>query len=128
MPAERFLENWPRSFRELYCQTYGCRREGFEKRVFWRSVHRESWLISSLIYFFYPVYFSTDFAVIQKLGNTTSPADFDREVIAYQRMTDLEVGTWRVRWRLRISGRLLIQIKNEVSSRGFDGFSPRYSS
>ncbi len=116
MSDERFVERWPGSFRELFCQKYRCSLKSFEKRMFWRSLYRESLLVSSLICLFHPAYFDRDWAVIQKLGDTSNASEFEREVVAYQRRTRLEIGTVRVRWLLRISGRRLMRIKEEVAS------------
>lgn len=116
MSDQRAVERWPCSFRELFCQKYRCPLNSFEKKLFWRSLYRKSWLVSRLIFLFNPAYFDRDLAVIQKLGNSTNPSEFEREIDAYQRRTRLEIGSVRVRWLLRISGRRLMRIKKEVVS------------
>jgi hypothetical protein len=107
------MDKLNQTFRERYCHQYCCSLRSFESQVFWRCLHRSSWAVSFLIAIFHPRYFDEDKSLIQRLGNTKSGTEFLNEVIAFQRTTRLEIGTLRVKWRLRISGQRLLELMDE---------------
>jgi hypothetical protein len=112
--AAEYRREWDKTYRQLFCHARRCSLSSFERRVFWHCLYRPSWPIALLIHIFNPRYFDGDKNVIQRLGDTKNDDDFLNEVISYQRRTRLEIGTWRVKWRIRISGQRLLELKDEI--------------
>ena len=101
---------WPKSFRELFCETHGCPPEAFESRVFWRCLHRRSLPVSALLYRVKPSLFEADFRTIRQLGVAKSFEEFGQEVNSFRSDNRRHGGLLRRTLRVRVSGRRLMKL------------------
>jgi hypothetical protein len=101
---------WPKDFREEFCQHEKCPPVAFERRVFWRCLHRRSLPLAALVYTLYPAFFEPDLRAIQQLAVTRSFEEFAREVDSLRSDNQRHGGFLRRKLRLRISGRRLMRL------------------
>ena len=106
---------WEKTFRELYSDRFGCPAEVFETRVFWRTLHRRSLPLALLVYLFDRDFFRLDLLAIRQLGVTQSAREFRAEVDLFCSEYRMQRSFLRKTLRLRISGRRLMQVLNQVA-------------
>ena len=106
---------WANSFREAFCQRFACPAEEFEKRVLWRGLYRRSLPLSALVYSWNPRYFDLDVRTIRQLGLTRSSEEFRAEIDSFRFESRMQRGFLKRTLRLRISGKRLMQLLDEVS-------------
>jgi hypothetical protein len=103
-----------RAFPRCLLQTFRCPTETFERKVFWRCLHRRSLPLSWLLFRLKPAFFKHDLACIHQLGLTRSPAEFDAEVDWFIATVRQEHGDLASLLRLRLSGRRLLRLRKEI--------------
>jgi hypothetical protein len=105
---------WPKTFRESFCERFGCAPDAFESRVFWRCLYRRSLPLAMLVYAVKRSYFALDFQTIRQLAVVRTDQEFRAELEAFRY-------EYRMRGRLfqglrvRISGKRLIALLREVT-------------
>ncbi len=75
---------WTKTFREAFCARFACAAENYERRVFWRALHRRCLPLAALIYALAPRYFELDLQAIRQLGLATSSAEFRAEIDSFR--------------------------------------------
>ncbi len=103
-----------RPFRELFCEFKRCSEKAYDKKAFWHCLHRESYVLSAVVYVFHPEYFARDFTLLYKAGGATNHDEFYREIVSYQRQLRFAEGTLKSMWRLRISGNRLAKLGSKL--------------
>lgn len=107
------------SFRELFCEEFGCSDRDFEKKIFWMGLFPVARPLAFLISIFRPSYFDLDFGALKSLGNLREEASCRHQAEGFK-------GNYRgfgshtaLRRRLlvRVSGRRLLQINDRVWKR-----------
>jgi len=104
---------WPKTFREAFCERFNCPAEEFERRVFWRCLHRRSLPLAWLVYVLRRQYFALDFQTIRQLAVSRSPQEFRGELESFRYEYQMRGGVLRD-LRVRISGKRLISLLREV--------------
>src|ERR1043165_1650951 len=75
---------WPKTFRESFCERFGCPPEAFERRVFWRCLYRRSLPLSLVVYLVNRNYFALDLQTIKQLGVARSLQEFRGELESFR--------------------------------------------
>src|SRR5437867_3992442 len=101
-------------FRELFCEHFGCPREAYEKKVFWRCLHRRSFPLAALVYLVNRDFFQKDFDTIRQLGITKSQGEFQKEVEDYYFNIRSYGNALQRIFRVRISGQKLVRLSRLV--------------
>jgi hypothetical protein len=104
---------WPKTFRESYCERFGCPAEAFENRVFWRCLYRRSLPLAWLVHLLNRPHFELDRQTIRQLGVTRSPQEFRSELEAFRYEYRMRGGFLR-QLRVRVSGKRLVALLREV--------------
>ncbi len=105
---------WPKTFREMFCERWGCSADAFERRVFWQCLHRRSLPLAALVYAFHRKYFELDLQTIRQLGVSRSPQEFRAELESFRYEYRSRGGFLR-QIRVRVSGKRLITLLREVA-------------
>lgn len=92
------------TFAELYCQKHGVSPNRYVASMFWRCLHRRTWLCVPILKLFSPDYFSADYDLIRDVGRLTR-ADGLTEDLADFHTHPRNSGFARHRLRLRVSVR-----------------------
>lgn len=92
------------TFAELYCQKHGISPERYVSSMFWRSLHRRTWLFVPFLKLVSPDYFSADYDLIRDVGRLTR-ADGLTEDLTDFHTHPRNIGFARHRLRLRVSVR-----------------------
>ncbi len=106
---------WTKTFREAFCARFACAAENYERRVFWRALHRRCLPLAALIYALAPRYFELDLQAIRQLGLATSSAEFRAEIDSFRSDYRMSRHWLKNSLRLRISGKRLMGILTDVS-------------
>jgi len=106
---------WPKSFRDACCEHFECSSDDFGRLVFRRGVHRRALPLTALIYDLNRSYFEKESDTIGYLGNTRSAEEFRAEVATYRSYYRRRGGFLRKVLCLRLSGKRLMDLLNEVS-------------
>ena len=106
---------WPQTFRERFCEQFGCASSGFEEGVFWRCLHRpHGWFFASLLFKKHRDIFKEDLDFIHELGGVTDPLIFKNEVNRYHGRNVRERGWIRGTFGIRVSGKRVMKLKNRL--------------
>jgi hypothetical protein len=104
---------WAKSFRENYCERFGCPLEDFENRVFWRSLYRRSLPLSLVVHLTNRRHFELDLQTIRQLGVCRGTQEFRAELESFRYDYRMRGGVLR-RLRVRVSGKRLMALLREV--------------
>jgi hypothetical protein len=104
---------WPKTFRESFCERFGCPPEAFERRVFWRCLYRRSLPLSLVVYLVNRNYFALDLQTIKQLGVARSLQEFRGELESFRYEYRMRGGLLR-NLRVRVSGKRLMGVLREV--------------
>jgi hypothetical protein len=105
---------WSKNFRDAFCERYGYSSESYEKRVFWRCLHRRSLPIALVVYAVHRAYFALDFRLIRQLGSAQNLREFQGEIEGFRYDYRMEGRLLRKVFRLRLSGRRLMNLLGRV--------------
>lgn len=114
MPREPEQE-WPASFKELFCRIYNCRPENFERKLLWRAMFRHALIPAFFVSLFSHRFFHIDITEIRLLGTIRSPEHFNRELDLFHGRNVRDKNWLRRLLRIRISGRRLLMERNKVT-------------
>ena len=112
---------WPKTFRETYCDRFGCPADAFEKRVFWRCLYRRSLPLAWLVHLLNRQYFDLDLQTIRQLGVSRSAQEFRGELEAFRYEYRMRGGLFR-KLRVRVSGKRLVALLRETCPPVGDSF------
>ena len=98
-----------KTFRDLFCEHHKCPPEAYEERIFRSCLYRHALLFAHLLRILRPHFFDRDLAVIRQLGITSSQKEFHDEVQDYFYHINSYGNFLQRAWRIRISGKRLIQ-------------------
>lgn len=107
-------ELWEAPFRDLYCRTLEVAPERYERKVFWRILHRHALPFAYLILRRNPQFFEEDFYLIREVGNVRDPQLFTQELNYFHGRNHREKGWLRGTWGIRVSAKRLIRLKTEI--------------
>ncbi len=108
MESETFQEAWQR----VYPQA----EVSFEDDVFWRSLYPHARIFARIVRLIWSGYFQRDMELIRRLGTLNSANEVRFEIDNY-RYQHPEYGLFRRGFRLRVSGKRLIQLARKVMRR-----------
>ena len=103
-----------KDFRGLFCEHFGCPPEAYEKKMFWRCLHRRSFPLTALVYLVNRDFFQKDFDTIRQLGITKSQGEFQKEVEDYYFNIRSYGNALQRIFRVRISGQKLVRLSRLV--------------
>ena len=104
---------WAKSFRENYCERFGCPLEAFENRVFWRCLYRRSLPLSLVVHLTNRRHFELDMQTIRQLGVCRSTQEFRAELESFRYDYRMR-GSLLRQLRVRVSGKRLMALLREV--------------
>lgn len=98
-----------RTFRDLYCERFGCPAEAFEEAVFWQCFYPKCRKFAKLLRWFNPDFFKDDYAFIQVVADTTSFDGMKIEMADF-RINNVPKGLLRGHLLCRVSGQKLTNL------------------
>ena len=104
---------WPKTFREKFCDRFGCPPEAFERRVFWRCLHRRTLPLALIVYLIHRQHFAHDLQTIRQAGLCRSPEEFRSELEAFHYESRMRGGLLR-NLKVRLSGRRLMDLGRQL--------------
>lgn len=106
---------WQQTFRERFCEQFGCDTSRFEEGVFWKCLNRpHAWLFARFLFPKHPGIFKEDLDFIHELGGVRDPLVFKNEVNRYHGRNVRERGWIRGTFGIRVSGKRVMRLKNEL--------------
>ncbi|HEX3730387.1 MAG TPA: hypothetical protein VHV47_11325 [Opitutaceae bacterium] len=97
-----------KNFQDKYCEAHGCTPAGFNRRLFWRCLHRHALPIVPLILLFKPDYFAADRELIAGVRRAERMNQVWEEIREYF-LSPKHTGWLRRKANVRISARRLIE-------------------
>lgn len=94
------------TFAELYCQKHGISRDRYMASMFWRCLHRRTWLLVPFIKLASPDYFTADYDLIRDVGRLTRATGLTEDLADFH-SHPYNRSFARQRLRLRVSVRLV---------------------
>jgi hypothetical protein len=110
--------NSPYNFKTAFCARFEYQQEHFEKRVFWNAVHPEIKIVAFLIRCFRPSFFRSDLDCIRSIAAAETKEEVRAIVRSLRFDPNFNRGFLRGFLRVRISGRRLTRIANNVLMAG----------
>ena len=108
-------KSWQVTFRERFCERFGCDSTKFEEAVFWRCMNRpHAWIFAKFIFPKHPEIFKEDLDFIRELGGIRDPLVFKSEVNRYHGRNVREKGWIRGTFGIRVSGKRVMKLKNRL--------------
>lgn len=106
---------WAKSFREAFCERYGCAPKDFEHQVLRRTLHYRSILLATVIRTVRPDFFELELRTLGYLGNARSSEEFRAEVATYRSDYRRRGGFFRNICAVRLSGQKLMNLAVAVT-------------
>ncbi len=103
-----------RDFKTAFCARINCKLKQFEKRLFWETVNPDYRVVAFAIRCFYPGFFRCDREYIQRIGAATNKGEILAIVNKLPFDPKFNQGFLRGFLRVRILGRRLVQIANDI--------------
>jgi hypothetical protein len=97
------------TFEEKFCEQYRVARDRYADAMFWRCLHRRTWLLAAVIRMIGTEYFAADYDLIRGVGRLSTADGLDDELDNFYSHLGNH-GFFRRRLRMRISVRRLITI------------------
>ena len=107
----------PWNFKAAFCEAFGCPAEAFQEALFRKCLHSPLRPVASLVRLMFPGFFCHDLDNLERVGQTTTWLEF--LTLANHIRDDLALthGLLHKGLHLRISGRRLIRIYEEITRR-----------
>lgn len=116
------MANWSKSFRESFCEKYGCPPERFVRLATRKCLPWRVRLLRPLILLLHPDHFEMDFEFIERAGNSMSWSEIHGTIGAFDSNNRLRGGFYRNRLKLRASGKRLSRlVRRIVGNNGSSG-------
>lgn len=103
-----------KNFRDLFCERFVCKPEKFESKLFREAMNPDLKLLAVAIGCVHPGLFEKDFEYIRRVAYAESKAEILAIVNRLPYDPEFNRGALRGIFRLRISGRRLVQLANEL--------------
>jgi hypothetical protein len=103
-----------RDFRSVFCGRFGHSLKKFEKKLFWQAVDPNIKPVAFAISCLHPGFFRRDFECIRRIAATDTPQDVAAIVNGLPYDPRFNRGFLRGFLRIRISGRRLVRIANQL--------------
>jgi len=105
---------WQKTFRESFCERFGCPPEEYEKRVFWKCLYRRSLPLAVLVHMFKRPFFNLDLQTIRQIGFARNTQEFRTELENFRYDYRMQGGLLRL-LRVRVSGKRLMALLRSVA-------------
>ena len=105
---------WEAPFKEIFCRARAVASGEYERKVFWRCLHRHALPLAYLLLRLDPEFFREDFYLIHEVGDLRDPKLFTQELNYFHGRNRREKGWLRGSLAIRISAKRLIRLKNRV--------------
>ncbi|RME93343.1 MAG: hypothetical protein D6766_08385 [Verrucomicrobia bacterium] len=99
----RAMSDWPKSFKEAYCERFRCPPEKFVLSVFRRTLYRRARPLAWLLVLFKRDFFRLDIDLINEVGEARSWSDFNAVISNHVQSSQLRSGFLRNGLKLRVS-------------------------
>jgi hypothetical protein len=103
-----------KTFRNLFCERFGCSEEAFESAVFSRCLYPHARPMADLLRRWAPGYFRDDLEMLRQLGSVGSSAELNWELSNYFYQKRADQGFLRRVGRVRLSRRRLRRLGAEI--------------
>jgi hypothetical protein len=111
---ESILIEWPKPFREVFCEHYQCSQDAYVMRVFWHCLYRHAMPLASMLHSRNPDFFREDFDAIREIGTAQSHDVFRNEINRFYGRNLREKKWLRRSFLIRVSGKRLMKVKNKL--------------
>ena len=105
-------------FLTTFCRRFNCPVESFERKVFWRCLYPQAFPVAWLILLLRSEYFANDLQTIRQLGIVRTREEMHAELDALAYLNRQQGGTLRNSCKVRVSGRRLLRLYDEVFADG----------
>jgi hypothetical protein len=105
-----------RSFKQAFCERFGCRPEAYQGRAFRLLLYRRAKLIGPVIKLLAPGFFAEDLRFITELGEAVDLREAKVSAASFQDANAACGGFLRRRFRLRVSGFKATELAREFLS------------
>lgn len=112
--GRRETMNWNKSFREAFCEYYGCPAQRFVPVAARKALPWRVRVLRPLIVLLHPEHFRMDFELIERVGDARSWSECTAALGAFSSNNKLRGGFGRNTVKLRASGRRLSRLVRRV--------------
>src|ERR1700690_4679924 len=101
-----------KTFEEKYCEANHCSPDEFQRKIFWKCLHRHALPFVPFLLLFNPQYFAADFELIREVRRAVKMNQVWEEVREYF-LSPKHYGWFRRKANIRLSARRLISLARE---------------
>lgn len=105
-----------REFKDLFCQHFNCPASSYEDRAFRELLYGHARAVAPCIRKIRPDFFAEDFKFIRYLGEAADLREAWATAADYQDANAAKRNSWRIRLRLRVSGRKASKLASRLFS------------
>lgn len=104
------VSDWPKTFKEAFCERYRCPSDQYLRRAFRKCLYRRAVLLAPIIMAVSPAFFQVDMDVIERIGSARSWRELHAELRAFSINSRLRTRPLRSQFRLRVSGNRICKL------------------
>lgn len=104
------VSDWPKTFKEAFCERYRCPSDQYLRRAFRKCLYRRAALLAPIIMAVSPAFFQVDMDVIERIGSARSWRELHAELKAFSINSRLRTRPLRSQFRLRVSGNRICKL------------------
>ncbi len=112
---------WPKSFKQAFCEKYGCSQDVYEEKVFWCCLYRHALPLAAVIYWLKPDFFKEDFDLIREIDKMNSPEVFRSELNFFHGRNVRDKNWIRRGLCIRLSAKRLLKLKSRLFGNSLAG-------
>jgi|YNPBryantNP2012_1023418.scaffolds.fasta_scaffold03727_1 hypothetical protein len=106
----RLVSDWPKTFKEAFCERYQCPPDQYLRRAFQKCLYRRAVFLAPIIMLVSPAFFQVDMDVIERIGSARSWRELHAELKAFSINSRLRTRPLRSQFRLRVSGNRICKL------------------
>lgn len=108
------MSDWPKTFKEAFCERYRCSQDEYLRRAFRKCLYRRAVPFAPIIMALSPAFFQVDMDVIERIGSARNWRELHAELKAYSINSRLRTRPLRSQFRLRVSGNRICKLAERL--------------
>lgn len=111
------MADWPKSFKDAFCERYRCSPDRFVIRIFKKALYRRARFLAPLVMLISRRFFRLDIDLVNEVGASRSWSDFNGVITNHVQSSHLRSGFLRNVLKLRVSCHRLKRIAMKLFGR-----------
>lgn len=105
---------WPTTFGNAFCERFACPPENYERRLFWRALHRHALALAVPLLLLRPSFFDIDFRLLSELTTCRNWRQLYSALSDFSYRNRMSGSALRLVFRVRVSGGRLLKVAMDL--------------